>query len=393
MAENKDDFTLDDLEKVMVFQEAELEGHQITIDDDKPINDGNDPDKSAETSDDSDNTDDGDNSSSSNTGDSDSSDLDADNDSRRTNVSDDEGDTKTSTPDEDKATINLNKAYFEALKESGSIIVPDDFEFDGSSDELEKVFVESDKLKVEAIRNSIMSSISDEALPLVRHLNAGGTLQDFIDVHSSINLGSIDISKLSNQKKVIDEYYKRTTKYSQDKIDKIINKMIDLDTIEEDAQIYLDDLKDLDVEAAEQRAAQTEREKEQRDEIRRQQEESLATAITTSEFISEKRRGKVNDFFFKPVSYNNGTTTNYNRMLKAISTNPEHLAQLGDILMDSYDLKKGFDMKRFERKGKTSANKTFKDRLSEKINSKEKVSGKTNPTKKAPGWEAVFNQF
>lgn len=285
-----------------------------------------------------------------------------------------------------------NKAYFDTLVETGYLVVSDDFEYDGTAEKLEEALKYSDEAKASAIKESIFGAIPDTAKPLIKHLAAGGSVQDYLDVYSELNPSKVDLTSVYDQKRIVSEYFRQTTKFDETKIEKLINKMMDLDTLQEDAETYLEELKEMEDNRASSLATQTEEAKRQREQANVDYQNTLSNAIDKSTLIPVKRRQKVKDFFFKQVLHDNKKTSNYNKVINEVSSNPEHLAQLADILLD-YDADKGFVMDRFERRGKNQANKSFKKTLNQKLDPKSKVTGKTSHSKTQQiDWEALLNQ-
>ena len=98
---------------------------------------------------------------------------------------------------------------------------------------------------------------------------------------------------------------------------------------------------------------------------------------------------------FNEITRGENTSTDYNRVLGQISSNPSHIIQLADFLMD-YDKEQGFSKSnaRQQRKGKSKATSSFRKSLETNIDSKTKVGGKTNavPTEDVD-WEALLTQL
>jgi len=120
--------------------------------------------------------------------------------------------------------------------------------------------------------------------------------------------------------------------------------------------------------------------------------EELTKAIETTPLLDNTRRNKVKGFFHNRLNVGGVETTEFNYTVERIFNNPEHLAQLADLLTD-YDPKKGISTKRIEQKGATKETNNFKTLLTEKLNSKPKASHTGATSNEPPNFLEKFTEL
>lgn len=156
--------------------------------------------------------------------------------------------------------------------------------------------LEADKITdatqlVEAIKSEITEGVEDyknslpEALKsIISNYEEGVPLRDLIELQSNeVELDSIteeDLEDKDLQKRVYTQYLKSTTKFSDSKIEKEINKLDDLDELSDEAKNALEELKELTkaekdraiAEAKAERAAYEKAQKEQLEQLKKEVE-------------------------------------------------------------------------------------------------------------------------
>lgn len=274
----------------------------------------------------------------------------------------------TSEPDE------IATKYYEFLREQAVLNLPEDFEFDGSPEKVEEALLLTKERTKEQIKQSMLAQVSPELHPALEYILDGGkSLQDVIAAYNEPDFDNADLDNEEHQRAILFEYYSQTSNYTPEKINKIIDRLSPEDLADE-ARETVDELKQL---AAERKAtlaqqAKLEREAEQ---ARIQKEtEKLTSLIDESKSFDEARKNRLKTFMFVPV--NNGQTraTQLATTMQQVTSNPEHLIQLADILAD-YNPKSGFSMDRIKKQLKTQTNQSFKDYLHSKVDPKSQMKG------------------
>lgn len=278
--------------------------------------------------------------------------------------------------DEDLSTLDF-------LKASGLLIVPDDFNFEDEEAKDKAVELTRQAYQKEAFEVIWNAVPPDFQSALQYALSGGESLKDYYE-NFNVDYENLPLETVEDQRKVIFTYYKTASKKTDEQINKIINRLEDTDLLEESAIEYAQELKDIQAEKLE---ALNNRAEAARKNAKLQAEETyrkMDVAITQLE--DPTRVSKVKNFFFNEVQFSDNTkSTQFDAMIRNIKSTPEHLVQLGTILLDAYDPKKGFNLEKFIKQGETRANKSIKTLLEQKIDSKNKVKGAASESKPSEG--------
>lgn len=270
---------------------------------------------------------------------------------------------------------DIYSEYYDILKSNDMLYVPEDFEFDGTAEGLEKAIQATKSNLSKAAAQSLIESFPEEFQPVLNYVvNGGQNVSEFLQKTSSAEIDQFNLDNVAEQKAVLREYFKTTTDYDDDKISKLIDRSELADSLREDAIEAVDELKAHKAKIAEQLAQQAAVQKE---EARRLEEESrrqVFSVIDEAPYIKTNRKGKVKAFMFNKVTRDNVESTDFQRTISQISTNPEHLVQLADILLH-YDPKKGIDLERFKEQNRSEATSSLKERLEQVTDTKSKVRG------------------
>lgn len=284
------------------------------------------------------------------------------------------------------------KVYYNHLDQLGILRVPEDFEFDGTYNKLEEALNKTkDSLQVEA-KNELQAILPDDFKPLIDYALAGGkSLDAYIDAYSTGNLENLDLSKLENQRKVLYECYKQTTQYKPEKIAKMIDRYEELGTIEAEA---LDALEVLMEDKEQKKLALIENAKREREQlVEAAEEERVAIGSAIDTLITDATRANgMKAFLFNPHRASSGITTKFNETIRAISSNPKHLAQLADILLD-YDSKEGIKLTKLEKQIRTKGVQSFKEMVKEKLEATPLLKGTlhSKDSKSQFNWDEFIN--
>lgn len=272
-------------------------------------------------------------------------------------------------------------AYYEFLQEQEYLDLPEDFQFDGTPEKFQEALDLTKKATYDKTAQAFFEHLPDDFKPLLTYaLKGGESVDDFIKLYSTQEFERLDPTKEEDQKAILFQYYKQqNANYDDAKIHRIIARLNE-DDLPEAAQESYNELLEQKAERQAQLIQKAEADNQARAEDNRQKVEALNKAIETTNLLDDNRRTKVKGFFFNRLTVNGGEpTTEFNHTIQQIFSNPEHQAQLADILLD-YDPKKGLSTKRFEQKGATKETTKFKTLIETKLNSKPKAShtGATN---------------
>lgn len=269
--------------------------------------------------------------------------------------------------------------YFSLLKEQGVIRTPDDFKFDGTPEKFEEAISLTKQDIYNEVTDTLFNRLPEEFKPILDYALKGGTsIQDFISSTLPLEVSEKDLSSLEGQKKILRSYYKETSNYSDERIERLINRF-DEDELEDEAKTTLSELKDIKEEkkaALIKKAEEAEAEK-----IRKAKEnaEIFAKTIDEAEFLEGSRRTKVKALFANQLKTDKGTTNGFLHTLNQILSNPTHTIQLADIMLD-YNPTKGLSLDRLQKKAATQTAQSVKSLL-EKAAESRKSGGRVSKPK------------
>jgi hypothetical protein len=298
--------------------------------------------------------------------------------------------------EEEPEEVNQIQAYFDVLKETGYLNLDDDFEFDGTEEGLEAALEESQNITKQTALADWYNSLSPDFQEVVKYASEGGTsMKDFVNSYKNIaDYSDYDTSVEDDQVKLIADYYKLNTEFSDTKIQRLINNMSETGDLEEeaiDAQEYL-------LNYEENRKADLAKEQELRNQAiadqAAEERRLIDEAIQTSSVVQGRRKNSIKAFMFNPIKRGQEVDTDFNRTLKDIASNAEHRVILADLLYD-YDPKKGFSFSRYESKGKKKATRNIKKALDSKLGGFA-LKGKKTPAPakvKATDWEQILQNL
>lgn len=286
------------------------------------------------------------------------------------------------------------QAYVSFLKENELIDIPEEYEFKGSPDELQQVFEYTKQNRVKQAYESVYNSLPEDFKPALEYIMNGGTsVSEFLSMAASDPLSGVDITTPEGQRQAVYLSLRETSNYPDEKIKKIVSRLAeDEDELANEAAEAYRELVGLKEQRQYAVIQQARLEREQQQQMMQQRTQALASAIDSSQSIHPQRRNKVKAFFFEPLNTPEGVTTGFNYSINNILQNPEHQAQLADILLE-YDPSVGFSSDRLEKRVKTKATQQFQTLLQKAIDPKnvQKSSSQRPQSSKNFDWD-VFNQ-
>lgn len=228
-------------------------------------------------------------------------------------------------PQDQKEILNHWSNYF---KES-SILSDEDLEgFDGSIEALTKAFEKREERVGMEMVESYKSQLPFELKYLADNWEQGVPFTDLLNIKSNqIKYAGVTDEKLEEsvdtQKAIVSEYLKRTTKFSDSKREKEVNRLLDLDELKDEAKEALVELKKIEAEAEDTLRKETKKEQERRME---ENYKLLQTYEKTSKEIkevipgiklTEKEQKEIFDKATNPVGIDgNGNQVSYAQSLR-----------------------------------------------------------------------------
>ena len=266
--------------------------------------------------------------------------------------------------------------YFNLLDEYNMLHVPEDFKFDGTAESFAEALSETSKnLKVKSY-SDLWEALPDEWKPGLQYALSGGDINKYLETFQSNSLENLDLSDTENQRLVIKQYYKSSTDISDEKINRLIERLHIIGDLESEAEKTLKELKEDEAEKRNTLA------KQQADALKAEQERerdarlNIYNLIDSSEYVETPRKGKLKAYMYNELTDSNEqSTTLLQKHVNNIANNHEHYVQFADLLMSVYDPMTGFNLDRYTKQGASKATKTLKERLEAITNNKTHVSG------------------
>ncbi len=273
---------------------------------------------------------------------------------------------KEEEAEEETKSIDINE-FFNTLKSSNYLQLPEEFEFDGSTDKLaEAIDLTYDKFKDQA-RESLLNSLDPESqLALKYALVNKKPLYSFYEENdfSSVDYSSLDLDDEDNQANIVRDYLRKTTALNDVKIENQVKLFAKTGELASEAKDYLGEL--IAMQTAEQQELE---EKLKQQEIKAKEDtlkwkQDRLQVIQSTPQLEETRKNKLKAFVLNEVytDRSKAPITELMMVIGQINKNPEHYVQLADILMD-YSPEKGIDLERLKLKLNTKAATTLKDKL------------------------------
>ena len=288
-----------------------------------------------------------------------------------------------------QAADDLINRYYEFAIQSKLLEVPEDFEFTGDLAQLEQAHAYTEKARDARSVERVFEALPEDFKPLFDYaLSGGSSIKDFLDHYGPDALDNFNEDSTSDQKRVLTEHYRKFTNFSDERIERLISLLPE----DELKQASLDAFTELKadkeakkLEFLKQTAAAAEQAKQESE----QRALSLSKAIDDTNSIHPQRKNKIKSFFFEPVNVAGEQTTAFNHTIQLILSNPEHQAQLADILLE-YNKDEGFTQDRLEKRKTTNASQNFRKLVRTALAGKPQASSGGAPSSNTFDW-AAFN--
>jgi hypothetical protein len=291
---------------------------------------------------------------------------------------------------------NQLNSYYEFLKKNNVLVLEDDFQFDGTPEAFESALEKTKENLAKQAISALWSKLNpDFQAALKFNLDGGNSFEEFANVYGKkADVSNYDLNSIEDQKKIVRNYYKQVSNYTDDRINKFVNKLIETEDLRDEAEEALEYLKTYEQEQKAKLLQETEQKRTEHESRVQQWRESIVENINTSQ-IPDKRKSKVQAFILNPIQKGDNVATDFERTITNIFQNPDHYIQLADFLSSSYDPKKGLDFSRFIEKDKTKVTSKFQKELEDALKSPTKKGGtlqKPNFETKLD-WDTILTQL
>ena len=293
--------------------------------------------------------------------------------------------------DEEEDFDNIYKVNFDLLKESGALVLPEDFEFEATEEGFSKALEASREHIREQVISDLTSNLPKAGVDLLNYMLETGTddISAFLESQKEPDFEALEIAEDDEaiQEDVLRIYLSSTTKYSPERIEKEIARYKldgDLFTQASDAKTELAAMqKDYKAALAEQEKERSRLEKEQYDNAVKSFSKVIEdnSEIFGLEFSKEDAK-RLTESVFKPFKTKEGqVTTKFNVKLQEALSDPKKTAVLAKLLESDLNL---------EALKKPLQNKVAKDvkvKLEKATNGY--LKGKTPQTKGGFDWDSA----
>jgi hypothetical protein len=278
-----------------------------------------------------------------------------------------EADSEEDDQEEEQPETGNNQidTVFNVMNQSGLLALNEGFEFDGSVDKLiDAVNQTKQNMEMQAAE-SLWSRLPEDFRSVLEYGLAGGTDLEVVKevTNNQVNLNKINIENEDHQKQLVEAYLRKTTKFSDNKINKRIKVLHESDLLEDEATEAYNELKVIQ-EEEKQKLVQQEVERQRLEQQELEKAYHAFTGIAKDMDVSDTRKQQIVDAVWNVGKYDGENEMSYiEHVDDMVRNNPEHFAQLVNIYLD-YDPNKGFKVtSKSSRKANTQAAKNLRNTL------------------------------
>lgn len=271
-------------------------------------------------------------------------------------------------PEQDSDEDENPARYFAKMfSEKGLLTVPEGLEVENDED-LDKIIEHT----IEEGVNEYKSSLGSEALKFIEFVENGGNPADYINFSvEAASLTSMDESDPDNQKYLYKEYLRETTKFSDSKINKLIEQADIDDELEENAAEAKDFFKSKESEIKANALRQQEEDYSRNQKLRQEFVDKTTSMINNSQEVfdfplgDKTKRKELHEYIMKPsVPYTtpDGKKTLITQMQSdkmKLQSDPEQKYKA--FIFEALQLKNNFDLQPIKKKGVSEHNSKLKD--------------------------------
>lgn len=149
---------------------------------------------------------------------------------------------------DNKPAEGLNDV-FNFFVENQYLNLPEDFEFDGTEESMQKAFELDQQVRNTMAWNTLENSIQDPMVfKLIEYGINGGSFAEINNLiettQAAIDVNNMDVTDPDQAEKILTKYYQEVSKFSPDRVKKFVALTKEQDILEEEAKVALDYYKD-----------------------------------------------------------------------------------------------------------------------------------------------------
>lgn len=259
-------------------------------------------------------------------------------------------------------------AQFNFWKESGLLYLPEDYQFDNTPEGLEAAINSSKENVRLAGAQAIYDELPDQFKVVLDYaLNGGSDVKEvlqFIEGKQSVGIDfeKPDFDDDSFCQRVIATYLRKTTKLSDERIQKTIQAYTDSGALGDQSEAIFDDLKKIVEDEEAEVVKKAQRDKEEYAKQLEQSYNQFKSALEKDSGIPDRKKQEIINAVWAAGEFEGKTTSKMAYIQSKILSNPEHLVQYVNMLLD-YDPEKGFKGEKLQKREDTQQNLNFRERL------------------------------
>lgn len=255
---------------------------------------------------------------------------------------------------EDSETADPILFHLNMLKESGLLLLPEDYKL--TIDSAEEALALNEQYRTQLAYQDLMERLPQNIRSIVDYgLSGGSEVDKFLEYQNNIDVLDVDITDEKNQAEIVRQYLK--SRGNDDYvIQAAIERLQDTDRLSEEASKRQKEMKTA-FQQAQQEMIQQERLKAQAQYEAQVNYQKQITDYIGGQRWTEKSKREMYNYLFSPE--NNASLT-----LNQIVYNPEHYVQLARFLKENYDPKTGFKTQKSQ---EVDAARSVKNRLQQAL--------------------------
>lgn len=285
---------------------------------------------------------------------------------------------------------NVFQVHYDMLKDTGILILPEDYKFEPTEEGLKSALEASKEMIWQEVAKEREANLDPTGKALLEYLSEGNgrDIEGFISLYSQPDFSKLTIEEDDDdlQENIMRVYLKNTTKYSEEKIEKEIAKYkLDNETYTRSTEA-LQELAEMQEMQKKEFLENSKRQEENRIKELDEARKMFSKTIQSSKDIkgipfSPEDSVVLTDAIFKPIKDNEGNvTTKFNQKLMSALNDPSKTAILAKIL------EKDFDFTFMQRDVKTKVNSDLKSKLEKSIKTR---TGTSVTSKSGFDWDSV----
>lgn len=155
--------------------------------------------------------------------------------------------------EEEKTSSASLESYYSILSEQNLLYPDEDFEFDGTEESLQTAIQQTKNNLSIAAQQALWQSLPEKWRPALQYaLQGGDDVDTFLSTVKEIDTDSLNVDDEKHQREILKRYYSETTSFSSDKINNLVEKASLANTLAEDAEDALEELKTISAQKQQQ---------------------------------------------------------------------------------------------------------------------------------------------